>query len=105
MSKEDTKTMSILAHVLGIFTGFIGPLIIYLVTTDKTAKIHAKNALNWQVSVIIYWIISFILMIVLIGFLLIWILIILDIVFCILAAVNASKDKVWNYPLSFKFIK
>ena len=105
MSKEDARVMSILAHILGIFTGFIGPLIIYLVATDKTAKVHAKNALNWQLSLIIYWIISFILMIVLIGFLLMGILMILNIVFCILAAVNASKDKVWNYPLSFEFIK
>lgn len=105
MSKEDARVMSILAHVLGIFTGFIGPLIIYLVATDKTSKVHAKNALNWQISVIIYWIISFILMIVLVGFLLMVVLMILNLVFCVLAAVNASKDKVWKYPLSFNFFK
>ncbi len=37
MVKED-KTLGILTHVLGIFTGFIGALIIYLVAEDKKLR-------------------------------------------------------------------
>ena len=32
---QDQKTMAMLSHVLGIFTGFVGALIIWLMNKDK----------------------------------------------------------------------
>lgn len=102
--KKD-NTLKILTHVLGLLTGFIAPLIIYLATKQKDVKEHARKALNWQISYIIYSIISFILIIILIGFLLIGALIIANITFCIIAAIKASENKIYNYPLTINFIK
>ena len=51
---SEDKTLLILIHILGIFTYFIGALIIFLTTENKKAKKHARNALNWQLSIIIY---------------------------------------------------
>jgi hypothetical protein len=101
---KDT-TLAVLTHILGWLTGFIGPLIILLVTKDKDIKKHAKNALNWQFSLMIYFLISFLLMMIVIGFVTIIIFVVLDIVFCIKAAVKAGEDKVWKYPMSIKFFR
>lgn len=104
VTKSD-RTLAILAHVLGLFTSFIGALIILLVAEDSFSKANAKEALNWQLSMIIYTIISIILMFVLIGFLLIGLLALANLVFCILAAVKASENENWKYPLTIRFIK
>lgn len=103
--KESDKTLPVLAHLLGLIGGFIGPLIILLVSKDENAKKHSKNALNWQFSFLIYIFISFVLMIILIGFFLLIALAILNLVFAIMAAVKAGENKLWKYPLAIHFFK
>ena len=103
--KDNLRTMGILTHILVLFTGFIGPLIIFLITKDKPVKEHAKNALNWSISFAIYWVATIVLMFVMIGFLLVPVLIILNFIFPIIAAVKASNDEIWKYPLSIPFLK
>ncbi len=103
--RANDKTLCVLAHVLGLLTGFLGPLIILLASPDHRAKQHARMALNWQISLIIYMIVSFVLMLVLIGFLFILILAVLDLVFCIMAAVKAGDGIAWKYPLAIPFVQ
>ncbi len=104
---SEQKTMGMFAHLLGIFTGFIGPLIMYLVTLDKKgfANENAKHALNFQISMIIYYIISGILVFVLIGILLMWALGIFALVVIIIASIRSYSGEVYTYPLEIPFIK
>ena len=102
--KQDT-TLPVLAHILGLFTGFIGPLIILLVSKKEYEKTHAKYALNWQISLVIYFMVSFALMLVLVGFILVFALLIMNLVFCIIAAVKAGENTFWKYPLAIPFLK
>lgn len=104
MAKND-NTLAILTHLLGLFTGFIGPLIIFLITDSKVVKDHARKALNWQFSLMIYFIVAFILVFLLVGFLLIFALFIVDLIFTIMATVKASNGELWDYPMSIKFFK
>ena len=100
------NTLPILAHVLGLVVGFLGPLIILLVSdTDENAKKHSKLALNWQISLIIYFIVSGILALVFIGFILMIALAILNLIFCIKAAIKASNGELYKYPLTIQFLK
>lgn len=96
----DDTGMAALSHVLALFTGFLGPLIIYLATDDDFAKENARNALNFQIILFIGFFISGILTLVLIGLLLLPILLIVDLVFCILAALKAKDGEAWKYPLT-----
>lgn len=105
MVTQDNKSLAVINHILGIFTGFIGPLIIFLLAKDKFSKDSAKAALNWQISLIIYSLISAVLVFVIIGILLIVVLWILNIVFPVIAALRANEGKVWKYPLSIPFFK
>ena len=53
---QDDKTMGMIAHLSGIVTGFIGPLVIWLINKDKSDKAwvieEAKEALNFQITVL-----------------------------------------------------
>ncbi len=104
-SKSDDRTLAVLTHLLGLFVGLLGPLIVLLVSKSKSSKVHARNALNWQISLSIYCVVSFILLFVLIGFFLLIALAIANSVFCIIAAVKAGNGETWKYPLSITFLK
>jgi len=105
----DQRTMALAAHLLGIFTGFIGALIIWLINKDDAAKSfvtdQAKEALNFQITVTIAMVISIILMIVIIGGILAPIVGIINLVFCIIAAVKANNGEAYRYPFTLRLIK
>lgn len=103
---QDDKNMALLAHILALFTGFLGPLIVYLVKSDsKFVRENARNALNFQISMLIYFIISFFLVFVIIGLVIIPVLVVFNLVVIILAAVKASEGVVYKYPLTINFLK
>jgi uncharacterized protein len=106
-ASQDDKTMALLAHLLGIFTGFIGALIIWLVKKDQSPFVerHAREALNFQITMAIAFLACGILFIVLIGIFLLPIVGILDLVFCILATVAASKGQEYRYPFALRLVK
>ncbi|HDS1512103.1 DUF4870 domain-containing protein [Stenotrophomonas maltophilia] len=105
----DQRTMALAAHLLGIFTGFIGALIIWLINKDDTSKAfvtdQAKEALNFQITITIAMLICIVLMIVIIGGILAPIVGILNLVFCIIAAVKANNGEAYRYPFALRLIK
>lgn len=106
MVKED-NTLGVLTHILGLFTGFIAPLIMYFVIEDKKSKSfqNNRNSLNFQLSVLIYGLVATLLVFILIGIPIIIALAVLVIVTCITGAVRANEGKVYEYPLTIKFLK
>ncbi|MES2848174.1 MAG: DUF4870 domain-containing protein [Bacteroidota bacterium] len=103
----DEKTMGILSHILCIVGGFIAPLIIYLIKKDESVYIReqAKESLNFQLTMLICYIVSWILIFVVIGLLLVFVVIICNLVFIIIATIKASEGKLYRYPINFRFIK
>lgn len=105
----DQRTMALAAHLLGIFTWFIGALIIWLINKDDASKAfvtdQAKEVLNFQITVTIAMVISIILMVVIIGGILAPIVGIINLVFCIIAAVKANNGEAYRYPFTLRLIK
>lgn len=98
--------MAVLAHVLGIFTYFVGPLIIYLVTTQEGyTKTQAKEALNFQITLTICYIVSGLLSIIVIGWFIYVAVAIYGLIYAIMAAMACSKGEDWRYPISIRMIK
>ena len=104
MPTSDEKTMAILSHILCIVAGFIAPLIIYLIKKDESAYVreHAKESLNFQITMFIIYII---LIVTVIGILLIWLVAILALVLVIIATIKTSENKMYKYPINFRLIK
>ncbi|WP_063672291.1 DUF4870 domain-containing protein [Dyella thiooxydans] len=100
-----------LSALLGLVTAgwacFLGPLVIWLVKKDTMPFVddQAKEALNFNITVMIAGAICWILVFVLIGFLLLWALAIVWIVFTIIAAIKANEGVAYRYPFALRLIK
>ena len=110
---QDSKTMGMLAHLLGIFTNWIGPLIIWLIKKDQSPFVNdqGKEALNWQLTVFIaYFVLSVVraFMPALVGCVLTLLLLgawIVNVIFVIQGAMAASKGVAYRYPIALRLIK
>ena len=107
MTPEDQRLWATLVHVGGIFLGFVSPLVGYLVLKDRGAFIrsHTATALNFQLTMLIAYIVGCILLIVVIGFFVLLAVWVAYIVFSILAAIAANKGQPYKYPLSIEFVR
>ncbi len=85
----------------------LGPLILWLAKRGDSPEIdaHGKESLNFQISMLIYSLIAGVLCLVLIGFVLLGILHILNLVLVIIASIQASEGKLYRYPISIRLIK
>ena len=94
----------IFLHVVG---HIFGPLIVWLLKRNESPEIdaHGKESLNFQLSMLIYNVIAGILIIVLIGIPLLILLYVLNIVFVIVASIQAGDGKLYRYPMAIRFIK
>jgi uncharacterized Tic20 family protein len=66
---------------------------------------HGKEALNFQISMLIYNAAAAIFCLVLIGFVFLAILWVLNAVFVIIASIQASDGKFYSYPMTIHFIQ
>jgi uncharacterized protein len=91
---------------LALFT-ILGPLIIWKTKGDTMpfAAAQAKEALNFQITVLLAAIVSCLLIFVLIGFVMLWVLGLLNLVFVIIAAIQVNEGKPYRYPLTLRLVK
>lgn len=85
----------------------LGPLVIWLIKKEQFAFVNdqGKEALNFQITMLICGIVSGILMLVLIGIILLIAVAVLSLVFTIIAAVQASKGVSYRYPFALRLVK
>ncbi|MEY2498664.1 MAG: uncharacterized protein QOD12_2220 [Verrucomicrobiota bacterium] len=112
-TEGNIRTWCVICH-LSALAGFVipaaghilGPLIVWLVKRGESAEIdaHGKEALNFQISMLIYNVIAGILCLLVIGFALLAVLHILNVVFVIIAALRASEGQMYRYPLTLRLI-
>ena len=104
---QDERMFAALIYGISFFTVFIGPLIIWLLKKDESEYIdyHGKEYLNFLISYTVYSMISLILVVLLIGFLLIWIVGALAFIFTIIAAVKAYEGTEYRIPFVFRLIR
>ena len=102
---SDEKTLALLSHILTFVAPVLAPLIIYIIKKDESAFVayHAKESLNFQITLILV-IIG--LIITVIGIITLgWLVGIFSVVLVIVATIRASEGKLYKYPFSIKFIK
>jgi len=99
--------MAMLAYLLGVFTGFLGPLVLWLLKKDqsKFVAFHALQALLLHAVVTIGYFISGALMVVLIGMVTLPAFWILGLVFSILAGLAANKGDWYEIPVIGKIAR
>lgn len=109
---QDERTLALITHLSGIVLSFVVPLIMWLVNKDaQPAKpfvtAQAKEALNFQITLVIAYIIALVLMVISFGLLfflptLVWVT---NVVFCIVAAIKVNNGEDYRYPMTLRLIK
>ena len=104
---KEARTMAMLAHLLGIVTSFLGPLIIWLIKKDEDAFINdqGKEALNFQITIAIAMIVSGALMFICIGFFTALAVAVANLILCIMAGLKANEGISYRYPMTLRLIK
>ncbi len=111
ISKEQ-RNWAMLAHLSGLLAfatiigGLVGPFVLWLLRKDDMnfAADQAKEALNFQITVFLAGLISAILCLLLIGFLMLTLLAIADVVLIVIATVKASEGVAYRYPFCLRLI-
>ena len=103
---SDDKNIATITHLGGTVFSFVPGLLVWLLKKDDSAYLadQAKEALNLQITMLIAQFIAWILVWVLIGFILIPLIWLLNVVFCIIAAISSSKGETYRYPFCLRLI-
>lgn len=110
---KDARLWGMLCHLAGL-AGFafpignvILPLIFWQIKKDEYPFVNdnGKEAVNFQISMTLYGLISIPLLFVCVGAFLLAAVCIIDVVLLIIAAVKANNGRSYRYPLTIRLIK
>jgi uncharacterized Tic20 family protein len=110
---EQEKNMGMFCH-LAALSGYVipmgwlvGPLILWLAKKETMPYVNqeGKKSINFQITILLYSLISGVLCLIFIGFLLLFGLTIFNLIMVIVNGIKAGKGEETRYPLSITFIK
>ncbi len=104
---ENERMLAVLAHALTLIAWIFAPLIIYLLKKDDSYYVrdHAKESLNFQLTLLIAYLVAFMLVIVVIGVFLLAVIGFMQLVLVIVATIKAADNQLYRYPFTIRFIK
>ncbi len=111
---QDERTWGMLAHLsafagllVPLFGGVLAPWVLWLAWRERSHFVgeQAKEALNFNLSVLIAYLASIVLMYLYVGFLLCVVLFVGWVAMTIIAAIRASEGVHYRYPLALRLVK
>jgi uncharacterized Tic20 family protein len=109
VAPQEDRVVALIVHLTGIVVSFVVPLILWLVNKDNPAKAwlndQSKEALNFQITVFLAYVVCSVLGVIGIGFLLMPLVWIANLVLCILAGIKANEGVTYRYPFALRLIK
>ena len=102
----EERTLGLVCVLLQFLT-VVGPLIVWLIKKDESAYLNAlgKETLNFQLTLLILYVICGVLTIIVVGALLAPLVGLFGLVMIIVAAVKANEGIIYRYPFCFRFLK
>jgi hypothetical protein len=110
LSSND-RLWSVFCHLSYFFgfalISFLFPLVVYLVMRGESPYLthHAREALNFHLSVLLYCALCVPLCFIVVGFPLLVAIAVTGIVCAIVAAVKASDGVFYRYPITIRFVR
>jgi uncharacterized Tic20 family protein len=112
LSEEEENKWAMWAHIITFSNAlvplgnFIGPIVIWQLKKNESEFVvdQAKEALNFQISLIIYLFISFLLIFIFIGIFLMIGLVLFSLIVVIVAGVKANSGEYYRYPMCIRLI-
>ena len=98
-----------LLPIMPAFGSVLGPLIVWMIKKDEYSFVdeQGKEAVNFQLTMVIYGVVSAFLLLTCIGIVLLPVVILVDMVLMVIAAIKADDGYHYRYPypLIIRFIK
>lgn len=93
--------------IVPVLGSILGPLVLWLIKKDDSEFLddHGREAVNFQISVILYSLIAAILTIICIGVPLLIALLVIEIVCPIVMAIKANRGEYVRYPVTIRFLR
>ncbi len=103
---NDDKNIATITHIGGTVFSFVPALIVWILKKDENPYIEdqAKEALNFQITMVLAYMLAGVLSWILIGLIFFPVIWVLNIVFCIIAAISTSKGETYRYPFALRLI-
>ncbi len=108
---DSSRTWASLTHIsaFSMFVGIpslIAPLVMWLIKKDENpyADYHGKEAVNFNISFLLYAAVSAVLILALVGLLLLPAVLLTWFILVIVATVKASNGEYYRYPLTIRFL-
>lgn len=103
---QDSKNLTVIMWLLTVFFSILSPIAFYLLKKDEPFILaHAKEALNWSITVVLAYIVASILTVVVIGLFMVPVIWIANLVFSVLALMAALKGEHYTIPFCLRLIK
>ncbi|HUT29554.1 MAG TPA: DUF4870 domain-containing protein [Sedimentisphaerales bacterium] len=114
--RRDARMWAMFCHLSGlagllpvvpVIGAVIAPLILWQVKKEEHPFVdeQGKEALNFQISILIYEVVAGLLCFACIGFFLLPAVVVFDVVFLIIAAIKANNGEHYVYPLKIRFVR
>jgi uncharacterized protein len=103
---NDDKNIATITHLAGTVFFFIPSLVVWALKKDDNVYLanQAKEALNFQITILIAMIIAKAMLWILVGFALVPLVFLANLVFCIIAAISTSRGETYRYPFCLRLI-
>lgn len=109
---QEERNWGMVAHLAALaffifpFGNVLGPLIVYLAKREHSAFVaaHAKEALNFNITVLIGGLVSCVLLLVFIGVLFGAALFVFWLIMTIIAALKANEGFPYHYPFTLRLV-
>ena len=100
----DDKLWALIAHLGGLLTSFVVPLVVWLVKKDESDFVadQSKEALNFQITVLIVSLFGAATTICLLGFVVLIVISLVDLIFSLVAALRAYDGHRYRYPFTLR---
>jgi uncharacterized Tic20 family protein len=106
--KSEDRLLIILSHLsIWIGVGLLLPLIVFLLKKDEAPLVgdHAREALNFHLSLFIYSCCCIPLLFIVVGFFAMIGIVITGLVLAIIAAVRSADGAPYRYPLTIRLVR
>ena len=104
---SDERTWAMLTHLLTLISSFVAPLIIWLAKKEDSPFVddQGKEALNFQITVLLAYAVAGLLTCVVVGFLLLPAVWLASVVFAIIGGIKARDGVRYRYPVALRLLK
>jgi uncharacterized protein len=109
---KDVRMWAMFCH-LAAFAGYfipfgniVGPLVVWQIKKDESPFIdfHGREAVNFQISYTIYGFVAALSIMLLIGMVLLPLVLLIQFVFVIIAAIKANDGEAYKIPFIFRLV-